>query len=194
MSVISTGKSKTVSRYTVQKGCSVYLVFSPSQKQGLIDCFLCVKILIYTILCRKERSDRILKIDKTVRKETGYIAAGTLILSVLMQAIFLVIGRWDYTVLLGNILGAIGAVGNFFFMGLTVQSALTKEEKDAKVKMKASQMLRMFLLFIIALSGAVLPCFQIWAVLISLFFPRIAIMCRSISLGKAQDGGGDRSE
>lgn len=135
-----------------------------------------------------------MKIDKTVRKETGYIAAGTLILSVLMQAIFLVIGRWDYTVLFGNILGAIGAVGNFFFMGLTVQSALTKEEKDAKVKMKASQMLRMFLLFIIALSGAVLPCFQIWAVLISLFFPRIAIMCRSISLGKAQDGGGDRSE
>lgn len=135
-----------------------------------------------------------MKIDKTVRKETGYIAAGTLILSVLMQAIFLVIGRWDYTVLLGNILGAIGAVGNFFFMGLTVQSALTKEEKDAKVKMKASQMLRMFLLFIIALSGAVLPCFQIWAVLISLFFPRIAIMCRSISLSKAQDGGGDRSE
>lgn len=136
-----------------------------------------------------------MKIDKTVRRETGYIAAGTLILSVLMQAVFLLIGKWDYTVLLGNILGAVGAIANFFLMGLTIQSAVLNEEKDAKAKMKTSQILRTFLVFIIALLGAVLSCFQIWAVLISLFFPRITIMCRNISLKKTQSkNGGEKNE
>ena len=135
-----------------------------------------------------------MKIDKTVRQETGYIAAGALILSVLMQAVFLLAGKWDYTVLLGNLLGAIGAVLNFFLMGITVQSAVMEGEKEARAKIKSSQMLRMLLLFIIALLGAVLPCFQIWAVLIPLFFPRITITCRNIFSKKSQDGGGEQSE
>jgi len=72
------------------------------------------------------------KIDATVLKETGFIAAFTLILSLLMQSVFLIIGKWDYTVLLGNLLGYLAAVGNFFLLGLTVQSAVEKEEKEAK--------------------------------------------------------------
>lgn len=135
-----------------------------------------------------------MKIDKTVRQETVYIAAGTLILSALMQAVFLIIGKWDYTVLLGNILGAIGAVMNFFLMGLTVQSAVSKDANEAKQKMKASQALRTLFLLIIALLGGILPCFQIFAVLIPLFFPRITIMFRCVSLKKSQDGGGEKDE
>ncbi len=135
-----------------------------------------------------------MKIDKTVQQETGYIAAGTWILSVLMEAVFLLLRKWDYTVLLGNLLGGFGAVLNFFLMGLTVQSAVLQEEKEAKAKMKVSQMLRMLLMFILALFGAVLPCFQTWAVLLSLFFPRITIMCRTFSLKKAQGNGGERVE
>lgn len=53
------------------------------------------------------------KVDKTVLRETGYIALFVILLSVLMQAVFLIIGKWDYTVLLGNLLSA-AAVGNFF--------------------------------------------------------------------------------
>ena len=135
-----------------------------------------------------------MKIDKTVRQETVYIAVGTLILSALMQDVFLIIGKWDYTVLLGNILGAIGAVMNFFLMGLTVQSAVSKDANAAKQKMKASQALRTLFLLIIALLGGILPCFQIFAVLIPLFFPRITIMFRCVSLKKSQDGGGEKDE
>ena len=82
-----------------------------------------------------ERSDLALKIDKTVRRETLFVAVYTVILSALMEAVFLLIGKWDYTVLLGNLLGAGGAVLNFFLMGLTVQSAVMKDEKDAKTQM-----------------------------------------------------------
>ena len=62
-----------------------------------------------------------MKIDKTVIKETKYIASFVIIFSVLMQAVFLIIGKWDYTVLIGNLWGIIIAVGNFFVMGLFVQ-------------------------------------------------------------------------
>lgn len=103
-----------------------------------------------------------MKVDRTVRQETGYIAVGTLILSVLMQAVFLLLGKWNYTVLLGNLLGAVGAVMNFFLMGLTVQSAVQKEKKSAQTTMKVSQTLRLFLVFLIALLGALLDCFQLW--------------------------------
>lgn len=139
-----------------------------------------------------------MKIDETVRRETVNIAIGTLILSVLMESVFLLLGKWDYTVLLGNLLGMFGAIMNFFLMGLTVQSAVRQEQKGATTKMKASQMLRMLMLFVVAILGAVLPCFQIFAVLIPFFFPRITIMCRFFSLKKAekkaQDNGGEKLE
>ena len=44
------------------------------------------------------------KIDRTVLTETGYIALSVLILSALMQAVFLAVGAWDGAVLLGNLL------------------------------------------------------------------------------------------
>ena len=124
------------------------------------------------------------KVDQTVRKETGYIAYVVLILSVLMQAVFLIIGKWDYTVLLGNTLGAVAAILNFFLMGLTVQCATQKEEKNAKNTMKLSQNLRTVCLFAIAALGVLLSCFSAVATLIPLFFPRIAAGIRPLFLKK----------
>ena len=118
------------------------------------------------------------KIDQTVLKETGYIASWTLVFSVLMQAVFLVIGKWSYTVLLGNVLSFALAVLNFFLMGLTVQSAVLKEEKEAKSAMKVSQLYRMLLMLIGIVVGVVLPVFNTWAVVIPIFFPRLAIIFR----------------
>ncbi len=122
-----------------------------------------------------------IKVDKTVKRETVYIAFWVLIFSILMQAIFLVIRRWDYTVLLGNLLSGLLGVINFFLMGLAVQNAVTKEEKEAKVTMKASQSLRTFLMFVVLAIGVLLDCFDTVAVIISLFFPRIAIAIRPLT-------------
>lgn len=115
------------------------------------------------------------KIDPVVIKETKYIAVVCIILSVLMQSVFLVIGKWDYTVLLGNILSAGTGVLNFFLLGLSVAKALTKDEKDAKSHMKLSQTYRMIMLTIMVVIGVTVSCFNMWAVLIALIFPRIAI-------------------
>ncbi|MBR4973741.1 MAG: ATP synthase subunit I [Clostridia bacterium] len=120
------------------------------------------------------------KIDSTVLRETKYIAAFVAVLSLLMQSVFLVAGIWNYTVLLGNILGFAAATGNFLLMGITVQKAVEKEEKDAKSLMKLSQSLRLLMMFIIALLGYMLPFFNTVAVIIPFLFPRIAIAVRPL--------------
>lgn len=121
-----------------------------------------------------------MKIDKTVIKETKYIASFVVIFSVLMQAVFLIIGKWDYTVLLGNLWGAAVAVGNFFVMGLYVQKAVTQDEKDARQTVKASQSLRFAGIFVIVVIGILIPFLNSIAVVIPLIFPRIAIMLRPL--------------
>ena len=120
------------------------------------------------------------KIDAVILKETKYIALWVVIFSVLMQAVFLMIGQWSYTVLLGNLLSAAVVVLNFFLMCLSVQRSLAKEPKDAKLSMQASQIYRYMLVVVVAVLGAVLPCFDMWATIIPLFFPRIAIALRPL--------------
>lgn len=131
------------------------------------------------------------KVDQTVWRETGFIAAFTLVLSMLMEAVFLVVHAWDVTVLLGNLLGAFAAVLNFFLMGLTVQAATAKEEKQARMTMTLSQRGRLVILFAAAVVGVLLPCFHTVAVLAPLFFPRIAIPLRPFMDQKAhkKEGG-----
>lgn len=120
------------------------------------------------------------KINRTVLKETAYIAVFVIILSMLMQSIFLIIGKWNLTVLFGNILGATAAVLNFFLLGLTVQKAVMQDEKKAAVTMKFSQTLRLLMLFVVAIVAFCInkfafPIFNIITVVVPYVFPRIAI-------------------
>ena len=115
------------------------------------------------------------KFDPAVRAQILYVAAVTLILSVLLQAVFLIIGYWDVTVLLGNLYGAAVAVFNFFLLALTVTRAVEKEEKEAGQMLRASQAGRLFLQFVLALVGALVPLFHTVAVLIPFLFPRVAV-------------------
>lgn len=124
------------------------------------------------------------KIDSTVKKESLYIAIWVVILSAIMEAVFLIIGKWDYTVILGNLLAGIISILNFFLMALTIQNAVNKEDKAAKATMKLSQTLRMLMMLVALILGVVLPCFNMWASIIPFFFPRIAITFRGIKKDK----------
>jgi hypothetical protein len=81
-------------------------------------------------------------------------------------------------VLLGNLLGLIIGVGNFFFMGIGVQKAVEKDEAGARKVMRFSQTARFFGVFILAMAGVLIPVFDPIALVISIFFPRIAIAAR----------------
>ncbi len=120
------------------------------------------------------------KLNDAVKREALYIAVMVLLMSIILQAVFLIIQQWNYTVLLGNIFGGAVAVINFLLMGITVQMAVEKEEKEARSMMKLSQTLRMFMILISAVIGVLLPCFNNVAMLVPLLFPRVAIMFRPL--------------
>lgn len=120
------------------------------------------------------------KIDETVRKETIYVATWEGILTLAMLAVFLILKAFNVSVLFSALLGAATAVLNFLLMGLTIQGAMGLDEKDAKTRLRGSQNLRLLMQAVVAVLGAALPCLDLWAVLIPLFFPRIAIMLRPL--------------
>ena len=123
-----------------------------------------------------------IKLEKAVRRETGYIAIWVLILSALMQAVFLIFNKWDYTVLLGNLLSDSVSLLNFLLMGLTIQSATSKDEAQAKQQMRLSQTLRMLMIFAATVLGVLLPCFNTITSIVPIFFPRIALAFQPIFL------------
>lgn len=124
------------------------------------------------------------KIDDTVRRETVYIAVWVVILSVILQAVFLVVGQWNFGVLVSNFLSAAAAIANFLLMGITIQKAVNKEQKDAAQMMKFSQSGRMFMQFAAAAVGVLF--FNPITAIVPLFFPRIAIVFRPF-IGKKTD-------
>ena len=116
------------------------------------------------------------RIDPTVRRMTRYIAICVLVLSVLMEAVYLIVGAWNGTVLAGNLLGAVAAVLNFFLMGLTIQHSLALSQEDAKKFIQVSQSLRMLMILAFCAVGAAVSVFDLLAVLLPQFFPRIGTM------------------
>ncbi len=119
--------------------------------------------------------------DPAVKRETGYIAVWVVLLSLVMEAVFLLVRKWDLSVLFGNLGGAVIAVGNFWLMAVTVCKAMEKgkpEEAAARVKATAT----------IRLAGCALLCVlliavfktNIYATVIPLLFPRIGIAFRPL--------------
>ena len=144
-----------------------------------------------------------MKVQPAVQAETRKMALGVGVLTVLMIAVFLIIRQFDYTVLLGAVLGAAAAVGNFFLMALTVQKVtdgmpvlpkqdegetedeekeqpLSDEAKQAGKKMQLSFLLRMLMLGGVAVLAITVPIFHPWAALLPMLFPRIVIALRSL--------------
>ena len=129
-----------------------------------------------------------MKIQKAIRDETLHIATGVLLLSLLTQAVFFLIGKWDSAVLWGNVLGGVYAVLNFFILGLTVQKVANDgDEKRGKSWMQFSYSTRMFGMVVVVFLGFTLPIFNWLVVLLSQFFPRITIAFMGVTGKHAKD-------
>lgn len=126
------------------------------------------------------------KANETIKKETKYIAYFCAVLGVIMQLVFVALKRWDYRIISGNLLSYAISVLNFYFMGLTVQKAVTMDENDARKLMKSSQGLRNAGIFIAVVIGVVAPYFNTIAVILPIFFPRIAVSFRPLIKDKKE--------
>ena len=70
--------------------------------------------------------------DPAVKKETGYIAAWVILLSLIMEAVFLLLRKWDLSVLFGSLGGAVIAIGNFYLMALIARRARNRGVETGK--------------------------------------------------------------
>ena len=126
-------------------------------------------------------------VDPVVKRETLRISLGTLVLSIVMQLVFIIIKRWDMTVVFGNLLGAFAAVLNFFLMCLTVQRCVKLEPDKAALKIRASQTGRLFMMAAFLGIAALLPkVFNIFATAIPLIFPTLTIAVYRLFLAKKE--------
>lgn len=99
---------------------------------------------------------------KFILRETALLLIGEAICIAAMIGVFALLGHFNYTVVLGGIVGGILAVGNFFFMAIASDSAADKatENQDVatgKKVIKISYTMRLFvigvLMFLLAKSG-----------------------------------------
>ena len=125
------------------------------------------------------------KPEKAVIQNTVYIALWQVVLVALMQAVYLIWGKWNLTVLYSGLLSSAVAVANFFAMAMAVQKAVGLKEKDAAAKLKLSHSLRFMALIAFAVVGCLL--FDPLASVIPLVFPRFAIMLYPIFSKKKEE-------
>ena len=136
-----------------------------------------------------------MKIDGTVKKETAYVAAAEAILIAIMLAVYIIISKFTLNVLFAALTSGAVAVLNFFVMGLTVQKAVTvDDDSDRRRLIRASQLVRLLVMGVVVIVCAVFPKFDIFALFIPLFFPRLFAQARGI-YGAVKDGkNGGRTE
>lgn len=131
-------------------------------------------------------------VDPVIKKETKFIAYVVLILSALMQAVYLIIGHWNYTVLLGNVLGGGAGILNFFLMGLGLQSALDKEDsKGAKTTVSFSHTYRNLMMLAVLAIAYFVPVFDIIPTIIALFFATLGVYTKVFIIKKTDSQSSD---
>ncbi len=113
---------------------------------------------------------------KFILQQTGIIALGQLVCVAAMCGIFALLGRFDAGVVIGGIVGAVLAIGNFFFLAvaadLAADKAVNQDVKGGKALIRSSYSLRLMvlavLLFVFAKSGI---C-NLFALVLPLIFTR----------------------
>lgn len=122
-----------------------------------------------------------MKLDPIVKKETGYMALGCLVGTVITAVVFLALGKFDLSVLLGCLVGYVMAVGNFFWMSCALSLALEEEDEVAtQLKMKRSYVFRSVILLGIMGASIVFDGIHWVPVVAAIFYPRIIIFIRGI--------------
>ncbi len=111
---------------------------------------------------------------KFIIRETALLLCGELLGAAAVVGIFALLGQMNYTVVLGAVIGALLATGNFLFMAIASDAAADKaaqqDVKGGKAAIKTSFYLRMVviaaLLVVFAKSG---HC-NVIAMVVPLFF------------------------
>lgn len=125
---------------------------------------------------------------KFILRETAFLALGELVCVAAMIGVFALLNLLDYKVIVGGAIGAVLAVGNFFFMAIASDAAadraVDQDVKSGKSTIKLSYGTRLLvlgvLMFVFAKSGhcnvlaMACPLFFVFPIIIVLQFFRKA--------------------
>ena len=127
------------------------------------------------------------KTQQSIVKETKRIGVGTVIMLVVMLAVYAVLGKFTVGVLLGGLLGSAYAIFNFFMLGMTLQKAASMTDQQmAHMKVRSSYSTRMIGMLVLAVVAFALPFVEGIPCLIALLFPRATIFALQVT-GQIKD-------
>ena len=113
---------------------------------------------------------------KIVFQETGIIAIGEAVCVALMCGVYALISKFSMSVLLGGIVGAVLATGNFFFLAVVATLAADRAEaqnvEGGKKLMKSSYPIRLLVLAGLLILCAKSGYFDVLALVLPLVFVR----------------------
>ena len=128
------------------------------------------------------------KPDRAIRVQTGRLALGVAAMVAAMLIVYAVIGKLTGAVALGALYAGALGVGNFFVMGMMVQSVTDRmaerERTEAEIadmtlqmsnRMKLSYNMRMLALFGLLVLGIAVFHFDALATIIAALFPSVVI-------------------
>ena len=122
-----------------------------------------------------------MKLQPESKKELLRIAGGTAFCTAIMWVLFAALHlvgwvKFDDTVVLGSLVGAAVAIGNFAGICFVVQKIIDEpDEKRRKATLQLSYNSRMLLQALWVVVAVAAPCFQPFASVLPLFFPRVTI-------------------
>ena len=127
-----------------------------------------------------------------VKKEAGYIAAGTILLSAIVQIVWAIVYTYDSSVFIGGLWGGTVAILNFVLMGIAVQKVANEtDQMSAKRRMQASYQFRMMLIIFTTVLAVIIPGVNWMMVAVSLFFPRLTILVMPLFRPDLRKKGGN---
>lgn len=104
------------------------------------------------------------------------ISVINVVLTAIENIVFLVLGKWDYTVLIGSLWGLIMTSAFFYLITVSVPKALRYEDVEmAQKAVKVSQMERMLVLGVGIVVALKFDFINAIAAIIPLLFTRISI-------------------
>ena len=113
---------------------------------------------------------------KEMLRQTLSLVLGLTLCSGVMVGVFALLGYFDYTVVLGALVGSLVAAGNFLFMAIGVflaaDKAVHQDVKAGKSLVTGSYLLRTAVMFVILFACAKSGHFHVVALVLPLAFVR----------------------
>ena len=136
-----------------------------------------------------------MKLDRSIRKELAFVAAGLIAGDVVICVVFALLHKFDYTVPLGALWGSVFAFLSIFLLALRVQKVAesTEEEKKlAQKQLRTSYFGRIMLMVFAIVVGVIAPFFNYISTLVPFLLPQPVLMLRrSIVTARAKRSGGN---